>query len=84
VTALGGSLALANRSVAELKPTLEAVNRIIDALNALPRDASYADLERALGLRAPRQSSDHIGDAMARVMRTLAQRREDANRLREA
>lgn len=84
VVTLGGSLALAKRSVAELKPTLEAVNRIVDALNSLPRDASYADLERALGLRAPRETSDRIGDAMARVMRTLAQRRDDANRLSQA
>ncbi|GIX38437.1 MAG: hypothetical protein KatS3mg127_1676 [Silanimonas sp.] len=82
--ALGGSLALANRSVAELAPTVAAVNRIIDALNALPRDANYADLERALGLRPPRETHDRIGDAMARVLRTLAQRRNDAHRLRGA
>lgn len=81
VQALGGELSLANRKAAELKPTLDAVNRVIDALNALPLDANYADLERALGLREPRESHDRIGDAMNRVLRNLELRRADANRV---
>ena len=80
VLALGGSLVLANLKAVELKPTLDAVNRIIDALNALPDDANFADLERALGLREPRDSHDRIGDAMNRVLRALESRRADANR----
>ena len=78
VLALGGSLVLANLKAVELKPTLDAVNRIIDALNALPIDASFADLERALGLREPVESHDRIGDAMNRVLRALESRRWDA------
>lgn len=80
VLALGGSLVLANLKAVELKPTLDAVNRIIDALNALPHDANFADLERALGLREPPDSHDRIGDAMNRVLRALQSRRADANR----
>jgi hypothetical protein len=80
VVALGGSLLLANLKASELKPTLLAVNRIIDALNSLPGDANFADLERALGLREPRESHDRIGDAMSRVLRTLELRRADGNR----
>ncbi|MCZ8113679.1 hypothetical protein [Silanimonas sp.] len=80
VLALGGSLVLANRKAIELKPTIDAVNRIIDALNALPDDANFADLERALGLREPRDSHDRIGDAMNRVLRALESHRADANR----
>lgn len=79
VLALGGNLVLANLKAVELKPTLDAVNRIIDALNALPADASFADLERALGLRDPLESHDRIGDAMNRVLRALESRRVDAN-----
>ncbi|GAB3736304.1 hypothetical protein GCM10028794_16790 [Silanimonas algicola] len=79
VLALGGRLVLANLKAVELKPTLDAVNRIIDALNALPEDASFADLERSLGLREPRESHDRIGDAMSRVLRALESRRIDAN-----
>ena len=78
---MGGSLQLANRKLPELQPTLKAANAIIEALNALPSDANYADLERALGLREPRESHDRIGDAMSRVMRMLESRREDANRV---
>lgn len=78
--AMGGSLVLANLKATELKPTLDAVNRIIDALNSLPGDANFADLERALGLREPRESHDRIGDAMNRVLRTLELRRADSNR----
>jgi hypothetical protein len=77
VLALGGSLMLANLKAVELKPTLDAVNRIIDALNALPADADFADLERALGLREPLESHDRIGDAMNRVLRALESRRLD-------
>jgi hypothetical protein len=80
VLALGGRLVLANLKAVELKPTLDAVNRIIDALNALPDDANFADLERALGLREPRDSHDRIGDAMNRVLRALESRRADTNR----
>jgi len=80
VLALGGRLMLANLKAAELEPTLDAVNRIIDALNSLPPDANFADLERALGLREPRESHDRIGDAMSRVLRTLERRRADAIR----
>lgn len=76
--ALGGRLVLANLKAVELKPTLDAVNRIIDALNSLPRDATFADLERALGLREPQESHDHIGEAMNRVLRALESRRADA------
>ena len=79
VLALGGRLVLANLKAVELKPTLDAVNRIIDALNGLPEDASFADLERSLGLREPRESHDRIGDAMNRVLRALESRRVDAN-----
>lgn len=78
---MGGSLQLANRKLPELQPTLKAANAIIEALNTLPPDANYADLERALGLREPRESHDRIGDAMSRVMRMLESRREDANRV---
>lgn len=77
--ALGASLSLANRKAIELRPTIDAVNRVIDALNALPLDANFADLERALGLREPRESHDRIGDAMNRVLRALEQRRADAH-----
>lgn len=80
VTALGGDLLLSNRRAAELQPTLSAVNAIIDALNALPKDVTYADLERALGLREPRESHDRIGDAMSRIVRSLETRRADSNR----
>lgn len=80
VLALGGSLVLANRRAVELKPTLDAVNRIIDALNGLEDDASFADLERALGLRGPSESHDRIGDAMNRVLRALESRSTDARR----
>lgn len=80
VLALGGRLVLANLKAAELKPTIDAVNRIIEALNSLPSDANFADLERALGLREPRESHDRIGDAMNRVLRSLESRRSDANR----
>lgn len=80
VIALGGSLVLANLKAAELKPTLDAVNRIIDALNSLPADANFSDLERALGLREPRESYDRIGDAMSRVLRTLELRRTGTSR----
>lgn len=80
VTALGGDLLVANRRAAELQPTLSAVNAIIDALNALPNDATYADLERALGLREPRESHDRIGDAMTRIRRNLETRRADSAR----
>ena len=72
---------LANRKVTELKPTLDAVNAIVDALNALPGDATFADLERALGLRAPRESQDRIGDAMNRVLRRLESRRVEGTHL---
>lgn len=75
--ALGGSLDLANRKSSDLQPTLRAANRIIEALNALPPDANYSELERALGLREPPESHDRIGDAMNRVMRALRVRRED-------
>ncbi|HAI59771.1 MAG TPA: hypothetical protein DCM32_07835 [Xanthomonadaceae bacterium] len=77
---LGADLALANRRAAELRPTIEAVNRVIEALNTLPADANFADLERAVGLREPRTSLDRIGDAMTRVLRSLEARRTDANR----
>ena len=77
---LGADLALANRRATELKPTLDAVNAVIEALNALPADSNFADLERALGLREPRNSQDHIGDAMTRVLRSLERRRNDAGR----
>ena len=80
VLALGGSLVLANLKAVELKPTIDAVNRIIDALNALPDDATFADLERAVGLREPRDSHDRIGDAMNRVLRALESRRTDTSR----
>jgi len=80
VIALGGSLVLANRKAVELKPTIDAVNRIIDALNALPDDGTYADLERSLGLREPRDSHDRIGDAMHRVLLALESRRLEGNR----
>lgn len=80
VLALGGRLVLANLKAVELKPTLDAVNRIIDALNGLPDDASFADLERALGLRRARESHDRIGDAMSRVLRALESRSADARR----
>ncbi len=72
--ALGANLDLANRKAADLKPTIDAVNRVIDALNALPADAYFSDLERALDLREPRPSQDRIGDAMNRVLRTLEHR----------
>lgn len=75
---LGADLQLANRKAAELKPTVEAVNSIIAALNLLPATASFADLERALGLREPRESQDRIGDAMGRVLRQLESRRGEA------
>ena len=78
--ALGGSIQLANRRLAELQPTLRAANAIIEALNGLPYEADYAELERVLGLREPRESHDRIGDAMNRVMHRLAQHREDAHR----
>lgn len=78
---LGANLALANRKAVELKPTLDAVNRVIQALNGLSADAHFADLERALALREPRESQDRIGDAMSRVLRTLEQRRTDPNRI---
>lgn len=74
---LGGGLSLANRKAAELKPTIDAANAIIAALNDLPAGAGYEDLERALGLREARGSHDRIGDAMSRVLRTL-ERRNDA------
>ncbi len=80
IKALGGDLLLANRRAAELQPTLGAVNAIIEALNALPSDVTYTDLERALGLREPRESQDRIGDAMSRIKRNLETRRADANR----
>jgi hypothetical protein len=79
--ALGANLTLANRRAAELKPTLDAVNRVIEALNSLPADANYADLERAVGLREPRESHDRIGDAMNRVLRALELRRNDPQRV---
>lgn len=75
--ALGGSVDLANRKSSDLQPALQAVNRIIEALNTLPADADYGDLERALGLREPPESHDRIGDAMNRVMLALRMRRED-------
>lgn len=78
---LGATLSLSNRKAAELAPTLAAVNAVIDALNALPGDANYADLERAVGLRPPRESADLIGDAMGRVLRQLENRRAEAAHL---
>ena len=78
---LGAPLALSNRKAAELAPTLDAVNAVIDVLNALPGSATYADLERAVGLRPPRESADRIGDAMGRVLRQLENRRAEAAHL---
>ncbi|MBS3958149.1 MAG: hypothetical protein KGZ52_01950 [Xanthomonadaceae bacterium] len=80
VQALGGSLDLARRRAGELQPTVDAVNRIIHALNALPAGADYADLEAALGLDAgpgkPKATThDHIGEAMCRVREALESRR---------
>ncbi|MCE2945424.1 MAG: hypothetical protein ACK5S2_04700 [Lysobacteraceae bacterium] len=78
VEALGGSLQLANRRAAELAPTVAAVNRIIAALNALPSDSCYEDLEVALGLATPKPlpaSHDRIGEAMSRVLQSLEARR---------
>lgn len=77
---LGADLVLANRKAAELRPTLDAVNRVIEVLNLLPQDANYADLELALGLREPRESQDRIGDAMERILRSLESRRDDSAR----
>jgi hypothetical protein len=77
VRRLGGNLTLANRRAAELKPTLDAVNAIISALNTLQPGARYADLEALLGLRKAREtleSHDRIGDAMGRVLRRLERR----------
>ena len=74
---LGGSSQLANRKAAELKPTIDAANLIITALNDLSERSTFADLERALGLREPRSSHDRIGDAMSRVLRDLEHRRAD-------
>jgi hypothetical protein len=71
IASLGGTTALANRKLAELQPTITAVNRIVDALNVLPDSSTFADLEIALGLVEPHELHDRIGDAMARVMRNL-------------
>ena len=71
VASLGGTTALANRKLADLQPTLIAVNRIIEALNGLAETSTFNDLEIALGLTQPPELHDRIGDAMARVMRNL-------------
>jgi len=68
---LGGELMLANRSMAQLKPTVDAANRIIAALNALPGYGTYADLERLIENPPSAATSDRIGDAMDRVRRGL-------------
>lgn len=71
IASLGGTTALANRKLADLQPTLTAVNRIIEALNSLSETSNFHDLEIALGLAQPHELHDRIGDAMARVMRNL-------------
>ncbi len=71
IASLGGTTALANRKLADLQPTLTAVNRIIEALNSLSETSNFNDLEIALGLAQPHELHDRIGDAMARVMRNL-------------
>lgn len=71
---LGVNLVLANRRAAELKPTIDAVNAVIAALNSLQPGASFADLESLLGLREPPESHDRIGEAMGRVLRRLERR----------
>ncbi|MBS3896660.1 hypothetical protein [Silanimonas sp.] len=80
VQALGGNLDLARRRASELQPTIDAVNRIIAALNQLPAQAGYADLQAALGLGTPAVKTeppahDHIGEAMNRVRDALESRR---------
>ena len=77
---LGADLALANRRAIDLAPTIDAVNRVIDALNSLHAEADFADLERALGLREPLGSQDRMGDAMSRVLKNLEGRRRDPSR----
>jgi len=80
VQALGGNLDLARRRAGELQPTIDAVNRIIAALNQLPAQAGYADLQAALepgtaAAQAEPPAHDHIGDAMSRVRNALESRR---------
>jgi len=80
VQALGGNLDLARRRTGELQPTINAVNRIIAALNQLPAQAGFADLQAALELGATAAKTeppthDHIGDAMSRVRVALENRR---------
>jgi hypothetical protein len=68
---LGAGADLARRDTAARQRSLEAANRVIEALNALPDDASLAELERALGLPRPAVVHDHIGAAMQRVLQRL-------------
>jgi len=72
---LGGDLMLANRSMGQLRPTVDAANRIIAALNALPASGTYVDLERLIEFPPPAPASDRMGEAMDRVRQGLETQR---------